>query len=788
MWNYLANKIIRNRLAFLLVLGGLTAYMAYCASRIELSYEFAKVLPTTDDAYIDYARFRNMFGEDGSVMVIGLQDPDLYKLDKFNDWYALSNSIKNMDGIQDVLSVATLFNLNRNDSLQRFDMQPILSAPLQTQQQADSIRRVIHALPFYDELVYNKETDATLLAITFKKTSLDSKRRIEIVNSIHAQGEAFAAKHHVDLHYSGMPFIRTTIMKKVSGEMQLFLLLGVSITAVILWLFFRSISVVLFSILVVVVGVVWSVGIMEFLNYRITILTGLIPPLIMVIGVPNCIFLINKYQNEFVKHRNKIKALVRMISTVGASLFLANITTAIGFGVLYFTSSTLLVEFGIIAAINVMITFVIALVFVPIILSFLPVPKDKEVMHLEGKRINKVLNWIDHLVHNYRKSIYALTIIITLISVYGMMKIDIMGYVVDDLPRKDPLYEDLRFFESNFKGVLPFEIFVDTKKPNGIFDDNAKALYKIKNLQVMLQQYPELSRAVSVAEIIKFSYQSYRGGDEKYYVLPGINELSKLNDYFASGQGQGNRLKGLMDSTRQYARISIQMADVGSTRIKELLTEVKPRIDSIFNPAEYNVKLTGHSLMFLKGNDYLLYNLFESLFIEIILITLIGLALFRSVRIILLSKLPCLIPLIITAGLMGFMDIRFKPSTILIFSIAFGIASDGTIYFLTKYRQELKHHKKSISEAISATIRDTGLSMVYTSVILFFGFAIFSASGFGGIAALGILISITLFVSMITNLLLLPAILLSIGRWVSKKEIISTPLIEMDEEEEEVIS
>jgi predicted RND superfamily exporter protein len=192
--------------------------------------------------------------------------------------------------------------------------------------------------------------------------------------------------------------------------------------------------------------------------------------------------------------------------------------------------------------------------------------------------------------------------------------------------------------------------------------------------------------------------------------------------------------------------------------------------------------------MFLKGNDYLLHNLFESLFIEIVLITLIGLALFRSVRIILLSKLPCLIPLIITAGLMGFMDIRFKPSTILIFSIAFGIASDGTIYFLTKYRQELKHHKKTISEAISATIRDTGLSMVYTSVILFFGFAIFSASSFGGIAALGILISITLFVSMITNLLLLPAILLSIEKWVSRKEIVSTPMIEMEEEEEEVVS
>ncbi len=784
MLTYLANKILRYRLTLVIILGGFTAFMIYRASLTRLSYEFAKVLPSTDSAYLDYEQFKKMFGEDGSVMVIGVQDKNFYTLNKFNDWYALSKGIKELEGIQDVLSVTTLINLTRNDSLQRFDSEPVVKGPVQSQTELDSVHHAINALPFYSDLIYNKESGANLIAITFKKADLDSKHRIEIVKQIVSMATSFSEKHQTTIHYSGMPYIRTFIMNKVSGEMKLFLLLGLVVTTIILWLFFRSFSSVMMSVVVVAVGVVWSMGIMEWLDFKITMLTGLIPPLIMVIGVPNCIFLINKYQLEFVKHGNKIKALVRMISTVGTTLFLSNITTAIGFGVLYFTSSSFLVEFGIIAAVNVMLTFVLALIFIPIILSYLPVPKEKDVMHLEGKRINRVLNLIDHLVHNYRKSIYVSIFIIVLLSIYGMMKIDIMGYVVDDLPRKDPLYDDLRFFESNFKGVLPFEIFIDTGKPGGVLEDNAKVLYKIKVLQAMLKQYPELSRAVSVAEIIKFSYQAYRGGDPKYYVLPGISELNKLNSYFANIKGDNHRLKSLMDTTKQYARVSIQMADVGSTRINELLTEIKPRIDSIFNPEEYSVNLTGHSLMFLKGNDYLLKNLFESLIIEIILITLIGLALFRSVRIILLSKLPCLIPLVITAGLMGFLDIRFKPSTILIFSIAFGIASDGTIYFLTKYRQELKHHKRTISEAISVTIRDTGLSMVYTSVILFFGFAIFSASDFGGIAALGVLISITLFVSMITNLVLLPAILISIANYVSKKEILSTPLIEVDDEEE----
>lgn len=782
MWKFLANKILRNRIAFITVLLLLSAFMAYEATKIELSYQFARVMPATDPAYIEYENFRKMFGEDGSVMVIGVRDADFFKLDKFNDWYHLSEKIKSIKGIQNVLGVGNLYSIFRNDSLQKFEFLPVIKKPATTQAEVDSLKKVIYGLPFYDGLVINKTTNASLMAITFNKADLDSKHRLEMVKSIHEEAEKFSVKHKIPLHYSGMPYIRTAMMNKVSGEMKLFLLLSILITTVILGALFRSFTTVFLSIMVVLLGVIFSVGTLQLLEYKITILTGLIPPLILIIGVPNCVFLINKYHNEFASHGNKIKALTRMITTVGISLFLANITTAIGFGVLYFTSSSLLVEFGVIAALNVMITYLITLISIPIILSFLPPPKPRHILHLEGKRINKILDFIDYLVHNHRKAIYFVTAVITLISFYGMSRIDITGYVVDDLPEKDAIYTDLKFFESNFKGVLPFEISIDTKKPGGVFADNAATLYKIKTLQKQLEQFPEFSKAVSLTEIIKFSYQGYRGGDEKYYALPGVNELTKMSTFI--GDAKGNQLKSFIDSTRQFTRVSIQMSDVGSSKIKDLLAAVQPKVDSIFEKDKYNVSLTGHSLMFLKGNDYLLKNLIESLLIEILLIAAVGLALFRSVRIILLSKLPCLIPLVITAGLMGFMDIRFKPSTILIFSIAFGIASDGTVYFLSKYRHELKYNKKSIPEAISASIMETGLSMIYTTVILFFGFGVFAVSDFGGTAALGLLISLTLLISMITNLVLLPCILLSIDRWVSRKEIISQPLIEMEVEDE----
>jgi predicted RND superfamily exporter protein len=785
MWKVFSGILLRNKLSFSLVIGLLTIFMGYEASRMELSYEFAKILPDNDSTFIEYQSFKKQFGEDGNVMVLGFADSNLFQFQKFKDWHQLSKDLKAIQGVKDILSIPTVYKIVKNDSLSKFDFVPVINNPIASQAEVDSLKQEIYNLPFYEGIIYNKETGANLVAITFTKKDLDSKRRLDMVKEIKALGDAFAAKHQVAMHYSGMPYIRSQLMTKVRSEMTLFLVLAVLVTALILWLFFRTFTTVFFSLIVVVIGVVWSIGIMQLFGYKITVLSGLIAPLIMVIGLPNCIFLINKFQSEFSAHGNKIKALARMIETIGVTLFLANITTAIGFAVLYFTKSSMLVEFGVVAAIGVLATYFITLILVPIILNLLPNPKEKHTKHQEGKRINKILDIIDGLVQKRRIAIYAVTTVLTLISFWGMTFINMNGYVVDDMPEKDPVYADLSFFEANFKGILPFEISIDTREKKGLFKDNAKALYKIKRLQNLFGEYQIFSKPVSIIEAIKFSYQAYKGGKARYYKMPGVDDLKTLSEYSGSLNGQNNRLRNFIDTNKQITRVSYQAADIGSKKMKELMKELRPRIDSIFDPAEYDLNLTGHSLVFLKSNDYLLSNLLESLLIEIVLIAIVGIALFRSVRIIILSKLPCLIPLVITAGVMGFLDIRFKPSTILIFSIAFGISSDGTIYFLTKYRQELKKGAKSAAEAISAAIHDTGLSMIYTSIILFCGFSIFSASSFGGTVALGVLVSLTLLLSMFTNLILLPAILLSIHRKSLKQEIIEKPLIDIEEAEDE---
>jgi len=759
--------------------------MAYKATKIQLSYDFARILPESDEDYKAYEAFKSRFGEDGSVMVLGVADKNFYTLKKFNNWYQLGEEIKALDGIEEVVSLARLYNVVRNDSSRKFEMRPIVNQMPRSQAEVDSIHAEIDKLPFYDGFIQNKETGATLMAVTFNKNKLNTKNRIEIVRLVKEKAIAFGEANKLEVHISGLPYIRTAITTKVVEEMKLFMILAVLVTAVVLFVFFRSFQVLFFSLIVVGVGVVWSIGIIALLGYKITILSGLIPPLIIVIGIPNSILLLNKYQVEFSRHNSQAKALARMVQRIGFTTFLANVTTSIGFFVFYFTHSRILMEFGLVAAINVMATWLISLILIPIVFSYLAPPNVKHLKHLQAPRLNKLLSNVDKWIHLHPKYIYVTVGVILLISFVGISKISTNGFVVDDLPVKDPIYLDMKFFERNFKGVLPLEFSINTLEPGGAIKQTT--LQKINRLQKMLSQYPIFSKPLSVVDGIKFSYQAYNNNDPRYHILPGTMQLAEMSSFAGEMNGKGQVFKSFIDSNRQITRVSIQMADIGSSKMKVLMKELQPRVDSIFPTDKYETTITGNSLIFLKGNNYMFKNLMESILLAVVLISIIMITLFMSVRMILISIVPSIIPLIITAGLMGFFHISLKPSTILIFSIAFGMASDQTIYFLTKYRHEMRTNPViSISNAVTLTIRETGVSMVYSAVILFFGFFIFSASDFGGTASLGKLLSVTLLVAMIANIIVLPAFLLSLERRLTTKAFLAEPLFETNAEEEDI--
>jgi len=598
------------------------------------------------------------------------------------------------------------------------------------------------------------------MAITFDNQVLNSPGRIPIINTILKKSKAFSKKHTIKIHYSGLPYIRTVVSKKIYQEFTLFSALSITVAALILLFFFRSFYAVIFPILLVIAGLIWSLGTLSILGYDITMLTGLIPPLIVIIGIPNSILLINKYHHEFKRQGDKLKAMKVVIQRIALTTFIANLTTAIGFGVLYFTKSEILMQFGIVASLNIMGTWIICLCLIPIIFSYLPSPNTGHTKHLESKFLNSLLNKIDVLVRTKRTWIYTGTLLLIAISIVGITRIRVNGYVIDDLPKQDAVYQDMSFFDKNFDGVLPLEVTIDTKRKNGMM--NLSTIKKVERMQNMIATYPEFSRGISIVDILKYSSQAFYGGNLTFYRLPSDMDKSFILSYMANSGVNSTMLKNLVDSKKQVIRVGFQMKDVGSSRMNQLIEEIQPRIDSIFSPQKHQVELTGSSIIFIKGTNYLVKNLRDSLLLAIGLIAMIMWLLFRGFKMVLISLLPNLIPLIVTAGIMGFCGIPLKPSTILIFSIAFGIASDQTIYFLTRYRHELRTTHQTVTQLVSDTLQETGRSMIYIALILFFGFGIFAASSFGGTAALGMLISITLLMALIFNLMLLPALLLSL--------------------------
>jgi len=797
MWRFLARFILRYRVFMLLVVGAITAFFAYKAKDIEITYQFAKLLPDSDSASIDYEYYKSKFGQDGAALLIGSDITPLRKLEAFNAWCDLGDKLKNIEGIEAVASVGRLKELVLDDSLSKFELKPVLVNKPQSQAELDALWEKIETLKVYDGILYNLKNNATITVVTFGKKDLNTKNRLAITDSIKKYGDAFASQTGGVVHYSGMPYIRTNVARKIQNEMTFFMGLALLVTGIVLFGFFRNFSPVIFSLVVVCCGVAFCMGLMVLVGYKLTVLSGLIPPLIIVIGVPNCVLLLNKYHTEFARTGNKLKSLHTSIERTSVSLFFANFTTAIGFAVFCAIKNQILYEFGLIASLSVIATYLFSLMVVPSIFSFLPSPKGKHIKHIESKLLRNILNWVDRLTIHKRPAVYITTAILAVIGSLGFTKIKAVGYVVDDLPKNDPVLTDLHYFEERFGGVLPFEIVIDTKRENGVFMNSARAIYRINKVQKILAQYPDFSKPISVAEGVKFFYQSFKNGDPKYYRLPSVTELKKVADIAQQdSSNNGKQILSYIDSSRKVTHITAYIKDIGSKRINELVKELKPRIDSAFNfdyeakkwmqeNERYDIRLTGNCVMFLKGNEFLVSNLVDSVGLAVILIAALMLTLFTSPRMILISIVPSLVALLITAGIMGICHVPLKPSTILVFSIAFGISSDGTLYFLTKYRHEIKKNKLSMSQAVSLTIHETGVSMVYTALILTFGFGMFGFSSFGGTASLGILLSLTLLVAYASNLILLPCFLLTLEKSILRREILNVPIIDIDEEDEE---
>ena len=783
-WTRVSRIILKNRYLILILIAIATAFLVSQMKHMRFSYTEANLLPEDHEVNIQYNKFLDIFGEEGNLILLAIKDSTVFTPAKFNAWNSLAKSFDSLSEVEFTLSIADVKKLKKDTKNRKFVLESIYTEELTSQKTIDAVKKeLFEKLPFYDNLLYNKETGTIQTAIYINKEIVNTPvRKAFVFKKLIPIIDAFEKETNLDVRVSGMPYIRTINAQNIIDEIQLFVLGALLITGIIFFFFFRSYRATFITLLVVTIGVTWAFGFIGLFGYEITVLTALIPPLIIVIGVPNAVFLINKYQQEIKLHGQQAKALQRVISKIGNATLMTNITTASGFATFVFVKSQLLREFGILASVNILSIFVLALLIIPILYSFMEPPKKKHLNHLERKWMENVVNWMEKMVREQRITIYITTVIVIILGIIGLYQIRVFGSLIEDMPKTKAFYKDIKFFEKEFGGIMPLEILIDTKKEKGVM--KLSTLKRMDKINEVIESFPELSRPVSVVNLVKYSKQAFYKGNPKYYQLPTSQEQSYIFEYTKNSDGNSDMLNNFVDSTGQYARITTFMKDVGTDKMNDIQERLQQVVKKEFPEEHYHVSFTGKALVFLKGTNYLISNLVFSLSLAIFLIALFMAWMFRSFKMILISIIPNMLPLLITAGLMGFFGIPIKPSTILVFSIAFGISVDDTIHFLAKYRQELMANNWKIRRSVYAALRETGVSMFYTSIVLFFGFLVFTVSSFGGTIALGGLVSITLLFAMVSNLLLLPSLLLTFEDKIANKEVLKEPAIKIIPQDE----
>ena len=789
-WEAVARLILRNKIFILIIIILATVFFSLQWKHMRFTYTEANLLPDDHEVNLVYNNFLEVFGEEGNLIVLGVKDSSLFSVNQFNAWNRLADSLKEYDEVETVLSIKDLQKLVKNTKKEQFELEPFIQDSISTIDELNALQKeLFKKYPFYDNFLFNAETKTIRTAIYLKKDIVNTSARKDfIIEDLETIINSFEQETGLDVRVSGMPYIRTLNSQNIVDEIGLFISAALLVTSLIFFLFFRSFRATFISLIVVCIGVMWTFGILGLLKYEITVLTALIPPLIIVIGIPNCIFLINKYQHEVKSHGNKVKSLQRVITKIGNATLMTNVTTASGFATFILTQSKLLKEFGIVASLSILAIFILCLLIIPIIYTFLPYPKQRHLEHLNKRWIGGFVDWMERMVKHKKITIYVTALVLIIASMLGINKITISGSLIEDMPKNKQFFKDIRFFESEFNGIMPLEIMVDTKRKKGVM--KLSTLKRINEIEELIIETPELSKPISVVSLVKYSKQAYYNGNPKYYQLPTSQENSFILSYAKNSNSEVDLLKNFVDSTGQYARITTFMKDIGTDKMERIQENLQNKINKVFPKERYDVTLTGKALVFQKGTKFLVRNLVISLSLAIFLISLFMAYMFRSLRMIIVSLIPNLLPLLITAGLMGYLGVPIKPSTILVFSIAFGISVDDTIHFLAKYRQELQANHWKIRKSVYAALRETGVSMFYTSIVLFFGFSVFTISSFGGTVALGALVSATLLFAMLSNLLLLPSLLLSLERNIANKEVLREPAIniipEDDNEEDDI--
>lgn len=740
-------KYIWVALAFFL---GVTVFLSYQVTKVGFDYNFEKFFPSDDEETDFFMSYRDKYKSDNDFLLIAIERRagvfDSLFLSKIKRY---TNDLENTEDVTYVNSITNLeeyfiFRGGITSSRKYIDLDDF-------DREADSTR-IFKNVELINTIV--SDDGKSVCMFVRHEDYLSKKKSDRLIKNV----KDLAKKYDFDnARIAGRTIGQKYYIDKMTYELILFVGLSSFLIVVFLLFAFRSGWGILIPQIVIVSSMIWIVGIMGAFKEPMNIILSILPSIMFVVAMSDVIHLVSRYLDALRTAKTTYEAIRIAVKEVGFATFLTSVTTSIGFFSLYFVSIQPIQVFGIVMGVGVLIAFFLTFLTLPAMFYLFPGPKyvrkgSKE--HFWKRFLENSFIW----VIKKRKKVLFISGVVIGISVVGMFQIKTNNYLMDDLLPKEKLKLDFNFLDEHYGGVRPFELSVVLKDSNiNVWDKSV--LQTLDTVEVYLENTYKVSVKNSLVKTLKVMYRSSHAGIKEYFVLPTSSK--KIRSFRKSLRlvNKGDFIKTMMDSTESFTRISGTIPDLGNTIISKKNKELNKFLGNHNLNGAIEYQLTGTAHLIDKNMQYLSSSLIKGLGISILIVALIIGLIYRSARIVIISIVANIIPLLFIAGIMGFFGVDLKTSTSIIFTIAFGIAVDDTIHFLGKFKHELLKGRGKIY-ALKRSYMTTGKAMILTTFILCSGFLLLVFSGFMGTFYMGVLLCITLFVALITDITLLPVLLL----------------------------
>ncbi|EJF08970.1 RND family transporter [Pontibacter sp. BAB1700] len=736
-------------LLVLTVIAILTVLSVFYASRLRFDYNFDNFFPKGDPDLAYYFSYRDKFGNDNDYLLIGLDNSgSLFDQQFLQKVDTLTRFMQRQPHVESVLSPTT-FKSPIIEQFGYFEI-PYLHPDEPERYTQDSL--LIYQSRELVGTLFSEDATAVSLFIQ-TSDNLAKEPGDSLITAMYGEIERLGLQEH---HLAGKVLAQSVFIEKMKIELAIFMSASILLVILFLWIAFRSVWGVLVPLVVVLLSVLWSLGVMGIFNKPIDVMTVLLPTIMFVVGMSDVIHIMSRYITEIGQGVTKIQALRVTIKEVGMATLLTSLTTSVGFLTLLTTSIVPIREFGVYTAVGIALAFVLAFTMLPAILLLNKKPNPRRARRIDLSWPMLLRRVYTFVLRRPYPILYA-SMGIVLVSLIGISMIKVDTTLLEDLGDDDPIIKDFQYFEEKFSGVRPFELHLIAGPDKSMYD--LEVLQEVDQLETYLYQTYGLNFITSPATVVRAIHRAQNGGLPDYYTLPANEREMQQVQQRLTAFSKRSELRAVVTTDQQEGRLAGKMTDVGSVRAAELNDSLEAFIDQHINPELLQTRITGSAVMLDKNNDYVVSNMLQGLLIAFLVVALLVGLIFRSLRMVVISLVPNIIPLLMIGGIMGFLGINMTVSVSIIFTIAFGIAVDDTIHFLGKLKVELRKGK-SLPYAIKTTIISAGKAIIITSCILVAGFLTLVLSSFDATFYVGVFVSLTLVFAVVADLLLLPVLIL----------------------------